>query len=448
MGYFLMNRNMNDLIYSAYKDMIYRGDDKDKMKSSKGVLLLQGMPGSGKTSIAVEYCKSYPASLYFSFARKEERMALKLFCMTYPNIFSRVCTNWHDFFDTLRTKAAMRRCVIFFDDVDERNDKHAFFSELNTFVECQKNDRNALIVLLLLPESKYPYSCNINQVPDLRPAQVLRLFPKLPPYAAFCLFVMTGGRYALIKECETCCSLEECLRRMFRMDSVYYRLIPGWMDRCFRSPESYNTLLYGLASGYSRISELSLFSGYPNNKCEKYLVELIGKGFVIKEKKPGRQPTYRLSSGYFEIWYKFLFPAITSGPENTFSEKAVSDITAHLQKIMVPNALHTEALRWLDRNRSKVLPPFSTVVHADENVSVNSIVFDRIEQTKSGTVFVLARERFYGKEWPAIEAATAAKAPFYRSFFVLCTLQRFPDSYWAMNRRYDNMFLVQVRSMV
>ena len=49
---------------------------------------------------------------------------------------------------------------------------------------------------------------------------------------------------------------------------AYFCYAESELRRNFRTPETYNILLYGMATGYNRISQLSEFSGFPQNKCE------------------------------------------------------------------------------------------------------------------------------------------------------------------------------------
>lgn len=76
------------------------------------------------------------------------------------------------------------------------------------------------------------------------------------------------------------------MRTFLRTDSIFYRLAVSWMNESFRTPESYNTLLYAMANGCNRIGEIAKFSGFPKNKCDKYIKALIEHGLVIKE--PGK----------------------------------------------------------------------------------------------------------------------------------------------------------------
>lgn len=70
---------------------------------------------------------------------------------------------------------------------------------------------------------------------------------------------------------DTSVPFEKTKKALLHINSLFYRLMKDKMCEFFRTPESYNTLLYAMVNGYNRISELSTFSGYPKNKCDKYI---------------------------------------------------------------------------------------------------------------------------------------------------------------------------------
>ena len=91
---------------------------------------------------------------------------------------------------------------------------------------------------------------------------------------------MTEGIPALVSLFRLDVSFDENIKNLFVANSLYLRYAEENLRREFRSPESYNTLLYGMAIGRNRISQLAEFSGYPKNKCDKYLKALDAAGYI------------------------------------------------------------------------------------------------------------------------------------------------------------------------
>ena len=92
-------------------------------KSSLWITQLCGKSGMGKTSLAQSYLEAYGGQ-YFSFRNLDAAFA--------PQIFRPECKLWREFFAEIgETK---NRPVIFFDDVDDSNDKEGFLNVLPELV--------------------------------------------------------------------------------------------------------------------------------------------------------------------------------------------------------------------------------------------------------------------------------------------------------------------------
>ena len=299
-----MEWNINGLIHDNYVAFVRRGpqdnDGHARYEINCAIMALYGVPGSGKTHAMLEYCKRNPASLYFGFRGLTSEMALKRFTKQYPRVFETSCTDWQTFFAQLHLYARKKRPVILFDDPGERNDKPDFYESLQAFGNQMLQERLAMVVLTAEPWDKFPLHYFSEHVPCVTPSELARMLPKWTVEDVFRLFSVTDGIYALVQEAKGYGSFTEYLAGVCQNEShsVFLRLAPCWLEKAFRSPEAYNTLLYGMAGGKNRITELSAFSGYPKNKCEKYLGALIDAGLVRKEKEDGKRPDYYLDLSY------------------------------------------------------------------------------------------------------------------------------------------------------
>ena len=88
-------------------------------KSTPWITQLHGETGMGKTTLARSYLEAFGGE-YFSLRNLDAVFA--------PRIFLSGCKLWKDFFAEIgETK---NRPVIFFDDVDDKNDKEEFLNAL------------------------------------------------------------------------------------------------------------------------------------------------------------------------------------------------------------------------------------------------------------------------------------------------------------------------------
>lgn len=116
-------------------------------KSSLWITQLCGKSGMGKTFLAQSYLEAYGGQ-YFSFRNLDAAFA--------PQIFRPGYKLWEDFFAEIG--AIKNRPVIFFDDVDDRNDKEDF---LNTLSELAGK---AYVVLIIRNQMSLPFPSDILQM--------------------------------------------------------------------------------------------------------------------------------------------------------------------------------------------------------------------------------------------------------------------------------------------
>ena len=232
-------------------------------KSSLWITQLCGKSGMGKTSLAQSYLEAYGGQ-YFSFRNLDVTFA--------PQIFRPGCKLWREFFAEIRE--TKNRPVIFFDDVDDRNDKEEFLNALPELVG------KAYVVLIVRTKMELPFPSDILQMTAVTVPMLLTENKGLDPLDALRTIAITDGIPELVRLYDFQKSFTENLLTLFMQDSAYFRYAESELRRNFRTSETYNILLYGMATGHNRISQLAEFSGFPQNKCDKYLKALDKAGLL------------------------------------------------------------------------------------------------------------------------------------------------------------------------
>ena len=284
------------------------------ISTDEKAVFVSGQPGSGKTFAALQFCAEHKESLYFSFKNLDTAFALRVFCNAHTEIFGG-CESWKDFFGCLKHYGNKKHPLVFFDNAGERNDKDDFYAALNNFLE---SDSKSTVILLGRPWEAPPIPCreveiNFFSMPKL--ADVCSLADE----TAAKLYCLTGAIPALLSLYNNELSFEDNVRAFLCTDSPFYRLAESWMNESFRTPESYNTLLFAMANGYNRIGEIAKFSGFPKNKCDKYIKALIEHGLVIKAPGENGHTKYLTANVYLTLWYKCLLSAVPN-PDGSFGE--------------------------------------------------------------------------------------------------------------------------------
>ena len=402
-----------------------------------GVMYLCGKNGMGKTLLARQYVKEHDG-LYFSFRNMGAALA--------PRIFLPSCTDWATFFQKiLKTK---NRPVIFFDDIDDRNDKDIFLEKLSVLKGA------AFVVLIYRKESQIPEKARKLVMKPLTPPDLCREYKKLDQRDALRIIAMTDGIPALVSLFRLDVRFEENIRNLFTADSLYLRYTEENLRQEFRSPESYNTLLYGLAIGCNRISQLAEFSGYPKNKCDKYLKALDAAGYIETEQKKdenGQVRThYFLKGGYLRVWYQLYFPRQQDFID-PLDEGAVKELVFWIDDCATKYYFRKLCWHWFSRNASGFYGDGSVASEnpAQHDVTVNGVTLDFIQHGKDRDLYMKIwddPESGFPKDlFQKIEKATTTTRPFYNNIYFLFSIGRVCN-YVEDLRKLGTVSIVELRS--
>ena len=381
-----------------------------------GVMYLCGKSGMGKTLLARQYAKDH-GGLYFSFRGLAAALA--------PRIFFPDCSYWDGFFQKiLETK---NRPVIFFDDMDDRNDKDIFLEKLSALKGM------ALVVLIYRQESKVPEDVHKLTLKPLTPPDLCNENKKLSQLDALRIIAMTDGIPALVQLFRLDLSFEENVRTIFTADSLYLRYAEENLQREFRSPESYNTLLYGMAIGHNRISQLAEFSGYPKNKCDKYLKALDAAGYIETEQKKdenGQVRThYFLKGGYLRVWYQLYFPQQQEFID-PLTEDAVKELAFWIDECATKYYFRKLCWRWFFKNTSLYYSGYHIGQDnpSQYDVAVNGATLDFVQHDRDRDLYMKIwddQEIGFPKDvFQKIEKATTTTRPFYDNVYYLFSIAR------------------------
>jgi len=449
------NKKVN-LRYDGDTMILKRIPDKLKMdieqfhsshSDSNEIWLLSADAGMGKTYAALSYCAENKDSLYFSFRHISAELAVKTFAERYPDVF-KDCTTWSAFFDCLQVYGKEKLPTVFFDDVGERNDKNDFYAALKNFSEAS-NACGALVVLISRPWEQIEIPCQTLSITPYSTQEISETL-SVNNKESVDIFCLSAGITELLSLYDTGISFEENLKALLHINSPFYRLMNDKMCECFRTPESYNTLLFAMVNGYNRISELSAFSGYPKNKCDKYIKTLCEFGLVRKKPEKNGHTKYYPANSYIALWYKTLLTAVPNA-DGSFGD----DVYEHFMRYFndeILSAFYKEmCVYWLDKNINFISTDYiDTKDLSYHNVKIGNVNFD-FACVKKRAVYAYYDTtpggRLTQNLWKEIERSTTKDRPFYENEYIICTVNRVPDSFWTLSTNYDNVHIVKLSSL-
>lgn len=314
----------------------------------------------------------------------------------------------------------------------------------------------AYVALIVRTKMELPFPSDIIQMKAIAVPMLLAENKALEPLDALRTIAITDGTPELVRLFDFKKSFAENLPLLLAHDSAYFRYAESELRRNFRTPETYNTLLYGMATGYNRISELSEFSGFPQNKCDKYLKALDKAGLLETEQRKDTaghiRTHYYPKGGYWKTWFRYVFPS--QGRYLRAQEgEVLQQLADEIDKTVVAEYFKKVCWNWMEKNYHSCywdgLLKFDDPKQRD--VMVNGVRFDYVQETKDHAIYVKIwnniREGFPKEAFQKMEAATTLVRPFYDNIYYLFSAGR-ACNYVEELRHLDTVAVVDLKSLL
>ena len=126
------------------------------------------------------------------------------------------------------------------------------------------------------------------------------------------IYGVVGGTPQYLLQINDTLSVEDNIKDTFLNPvSFLYEEPINLLKQEVREPAIYTAIIVAIATGASRMSEISGKVGEDTNVCAMYLKNLINLGIVQKEtpygEKASRKSVYSIEDNMFRFWYRFVF---------------------------------------------------------------------------------------------------------------------------------------------
>ena len=146
-------------------------------------------------------------------------------------------------------------------------------------------------------------------------------FPNYTDEEKAIMYGITGGVPLYLEEFSPVLSIKEnLLENLFDKNAMLYEEPSNLLKQELREPATYNAIISAVASGKSKLSEISSTGGIENGLCTKYIANLISLGIIKKEipvtEPKSKRPIYQIEDNFFRFWFTFVAKntaAIVSG---------------------------------------------------------------------------------------------------------------------------------------
>ena len=169
-------------------------------------------------------------------------------------------------------------------------------------------------------------------------AETCRYFKNFTAEESAYVYGIVGGTPQYLLQMNDKLSIEDNIKNTFlNPSSVLFEEPENLLKQEVREPALYNAIITAIATGASRMSEISGKVGEDTNICSAYIKNLISLGFIEKEtpygEKMSRKAIYSIADNMFRFWYRFV-PENNSIIARGAADLAYKRIEPHLSGYM------------------------------------------------------------------------------------------------------------------
>ena len=142
-------------------------------------------------------------------------------------------------------------------------------------------------------------------------SETCRCFPHFSPEEKALMYGIVGGTPQYLLQMNDRLSIEENIKNTFlNPNSAIYEEPSSLLKQEVREPSIYNAIITAVATGASRMAEISAKVDEDTSICSVYIKNLITLGIIRKEspygEKSSRRTIYSIEDNMFRFWYRFV----------------------------------------------------------------------------------------------------------------------------------------------
>lgn len=147
--------------------------------------------------------------------------------------------------------------------------------------------------------------------------ETLEYFSESNPQEVVGYYGLTGGIPQYMEQIDPEKHLAENIQQMFlTTTSLLFEEPQNLLKQELDDPTNYNSILFAIANGYSKMSEISSKTTIPTSNLTRFLDNLIDLE-IVERKRPAGEPNskrtvYHLKDTMFRFWFRFVSPNLSA----------------------------------------------------------------------------------------------------------------------------------------
>jgi AAA+ ATPase superfamily predicted ATPase len=349
------------------------------------MVVIYGRRRVGKTSLINEFCKN-KHNIFYVAIEQNDKGALAGFSETVLEVFpaarSYIDTfvSWEKSFEYIADQANQNRIILAIDEYPYLAASNPSISSILQKVIDIKFLNTKLFLILCGSSMSFMENQVLGYKSPLYGRRTTQM--KIEPfdYIDSCKFFrnyskeeqliaygVVGGIPQYLNNLTREGQLEKSIYyNYFRKDGHLFEEPSSILKQELREPATYNSIITAVASGSSKINEISTKTGEETKKCSKYLNTLISLHILKKEYPIGleslRKGIYSICDNMFKFWYKFV-------PEN------ITNIEADMGRIIVEKKVLPKISEYMGQIFEEICIQY--MIRRNKTLSL-SIMFDEI----------------------------------------------------------------------
>ena len=362
-------------------DALQKLYDNDKFQ----MVVMYGRRRVGKTTLINAFIKGKPA-IFFAAQEANTRLNLQMFSEKVYAFFGLPTTtgifaNWHDAFMFVADRAKKQKFVLAIDEFPyiAESDK-SVKSTLQNIIDHELLDTKLYLILCgsqisFMENEVLGYKSPLF---GRRTAQFqiegfdYRDSAKMLPFASnedkIRYYACVGGTPHYLAQLDGALSFEDNIKNLFFQPHGYLFSEPTMLlQQELREPSMYNSIIAAIATGSSRLNDISTKIGEDTAKTIKYVNTLMDLKILHKEHPFGDNPersrkgVYKISDNCFRFWYRYVFLNKTGIDTGIGAEIADSIVFPGLPAFIGKPAYEEICRQYLiHRNKARSLPFLAT----------------------------------------------------------------------------------------
>lgn len=313
--------------------------------------VIYGRRRVGKTSLINEFCKDKPVIFFsaLSATAKENLEALSKAIYTFSDsdaVNAPVYGSFDDAFAAISALSKKSRLVFVIDEYPYlAKSEPSISSRLQHLIDREWQNDNIFLILcgssmsfmehqVLGYESPlYGRRTAQYKISALTYREIPVFNPSLSVEQQAMVYGITGGIPHYINKLDIDENLDSAvIENVFNSSAYLFEEPENLLKQELREPAVYNSIITAVASGASRVNEISTKTSLETAVCVKYIKTLMELGILKREtpvaEKNSKKVIYSIGDNFFRFWYMFVqknMSAVVSGQFSKIYEKAVKN---------------------------------------------------------------------------------------------------------------------------